>query len=82
MRSFIAKEVAPFHEQWEKDGVVSRDVWLAAGRQGLLGIDIAEEYGGGGEADYRYYVVMGEELARAGVTARASRCTTTSTAAT
>jgi alkylation response protein AidB-like acyl-CoA dehydrogenase len=67
VRSFIAKEVAPFHEQWEKDGVVSRDVWLAAGRQGLLGIDIDERYGGGGEADYRYYVVMGEELARAGV---------------
>ena len=67
VRSFIAKEVAPFHEQWEKDGVVSRDVWLAAGRQGLLGIDIDEEYGGGGEPDYRFYVVMGEELARAGV---------------
>src|SRR4051812_707551 len=67
VRSFIAKEIAPFHEQWEKDGVVSRDVWLAAGRQGLLGIDIDEEYGGGGESDYRFYVVMGEELARAGV---------------
>jgi alkylation response protein AidB-like acyl-CoA dehydrogenase len=67
VRSFITKEIAPFHEQWEKDGVVSRDVWLAAGRQGLLGIDIDEQYGGGGETDYRYYVVMGEELARAGV---------------
>ena len=67
VRSFIAKEVAPYHEQWEKDGVVSRDVWLAAGRAGLLGIDIDEQYGGGGEPDYRYYVVLGEELARAGV---------------
>jgi alkylation response protein AidB-like acyl-CoA dehydrogenase len=67
VRSFIEKEIAPFHEQWEKDGVVSRDVWLAAGRQGLLGIDIDEEYGGGGDPDYRYYAVMGEELTRAGV---------------
>jgi acyl-CoA dehydrogenase len=67
VRSFIAKEIAPFHEQWEKDGVVSRDVWLAAGRQGLLGIDIDEEYGGGGNDDYRYYVIFNEELARAGV---------------
>jgi alkylation response protein AidB-like acyl-CoA dehydrogenase len=67
VRSFIDKEIAPFHEQWEKDGVVSRDVWLAAGRQGLLGIDIDEEYGGGGNTDYRYYVIFGEELARAGV---------------
>ncbi|HEX6467592.1 MAG TPA: acyl-CoA dehydrogenase family protein [Streptosporangiaceae bacterium] len=67
VRSFIEKEIAPFHEQWEKDGVVSRDVWLAAGRQGLLGIDIDEEYGGGGDSDYRYYAVLGEELTRAGV---------------
>jgi alkylation response protein AidB-like acyl-CoA dehydrogenase len=67
VRSFIAKEIAPFHEQWEKDGIVSRDVWLAAGRQGLLGIDIDEEYGGGGDTDYRYYVILNEELARAGV---------------
>jgi long-chain-acyl-CoA dehydrogenase len=67
VRSFIEKEVKPFHEQWEKDGIVSRDVWLAAGRQGLLGIDIDEEYGGGGNDDYRYYIVFNEELAKAGV---------------
>ena len=67
VRSFIAKEIEPFHEQWEQDGVVSRDVWLAAGRQGLLGIDVDEEYGGGGDPDYRYYVVLNEEFARAGV---------------
>src|SRR5215469_12863305 len=66
LRSFIAAEIAPHHEQWERDGVVSRDVWLAAGRAGLLGIDIDEKYGGGGNPDYRYYLVMNEELARAG----------------
>lgn len=67
VRSFIEKEIAPHHEQWEKDGVVSRDVWLAAGRQGLLGIDMPEEFGGGGNPDYRYYVIMNEEFAKAGV---------------
>jgi alkylation response protein AidB-like acyl-CoA dehydrogenase len=66
VRAFIAREVTPYHGQWEHDGVVSRDVWLAAGRAGLLGIDIDEKYGGGGNADYRYYAVMNEELARAG----------------
>jgi alkylation response protein AidB-like acyl-CoA dehydrogenase len=67
VRSFITKEIAPYHEQWEKDGIVSRDVWLAAGRQGLLGIDVDERYGGGGNTDYRYYLILGEEMARAGV---------------
>jgi alkylation response protein AidB-like acyl-CoA dehydrogenase len=67
VRSFIAKEIAPHHEQWERDGMVSRDVWLAAGRAGLLGIEIDEKYGGGGLADYRYYLILGEELARTGM---------------
>jgi alkylation response protein AidB-like acyl-CoA dehydrogenase len=66
VRSFIAREVTPYHEQWERDGVVSRDVWLAAGRAGLLGIDVDEKYGGGGNPDYTFYLIMNEELARAG----------------
>jgi len=67
VRLFIAKEIAPHHEQWERDGMVSRDVWLAAGRTGLLGIEIDEKYGGGGLQDYRYYLILGEELARTGM---------------
>jgi acyl-CoA dehydrogenase len=66
VRSFISKEVTPHHDQWEQDGVVSRDVWLAAGRAGLLGIDIDEAHGGGGNQDYRFYLILNEELARAG----------------
>ena len=66
VRAFIAKEITPYHEQWERDGIVSRDVWLAAGRAGLLGIHLDEKYGGGGQPDYRFYVVLNEELARAG----------------
>jgi len=66
VRSFIGKEVAPHHEQWERDGVVSRDVWLAAGRAGLLGIDMDEKYGGGGNPDYLYYLILNEEMTRAG----------------
>ncbi|HUK72689.1 MAG TPA: acyl-CoA dehydrogenase family protein [Streptosporangiaceae bacterium] len=66
VRSFIAKEIEPYHEQWDRDGVVSRDVWLAAGRAGLLGIDFDERYGGGGNPDYRYYAILNEEMSRAG----------------
>ncbi|HEY7145719.1 MAG TPA: acyl-CoA dehydrogenase family protein [Streptosporangiaceae bacterium] len=64
--SFIAREMVPYHEQWERDGVVSRQVWRAAGQAGLLGIDIDEKYGGGGNTDYLFYLVLNEELARAG----------------
>ena len=66
VRTFIAREVTPHHEQWERDGMVSREVWLAAGRAGLLGIEIDEKYGGGGNPDYRYYLILDEELAVAG----------------
>jgi alkylation response protein AidB-like acyl-CoA dehydrogenase len=36
--TFLDKEVVPFHDQWERDGVVDRDVWAKAGAQGLLGL--------------------------------------------
>ncbi len=67
VRTFLAKEVTPHYEKWEADGVVSRDAWLAAGRQGLLGLAVPEEYGGGGQDDYRFAAVLAEEFARAGV---------------
>jgi acyl-CoA dehydrogenase len=51
VRAFIAKEITPHHAQWEQDKIVSRDAWVAAGRAGLLGIHLAEEYGGGGQPD-------------------------------
>ncbi|MDV9189702.1 acyl-CoA dehydrogenase family protein [Streptomyces sp. SR27] len=66
VRTFLEKEVLPHYEQWEKDGIVSREVWLAAGRKGLLGIAVDEEYGGGGNPDFRYASVLAEEFTRAG----------------
>jgi long-chain-acyl-CoA dehydrogenase len=66
VRAFIARNITPYHEQWERDRVVSREVWRQAGEAGLLGIEIDEKYGGGGNPDYTYYLIMNEELARAG----------------
>ena len=66
VRDFVAHEVSPHHGQWERDGVVSRDVWLAGGKVGLLGIDVPEEYGGGATTDFRFNAIVAEELARAG----------------
>lgn len=66
VRTFLSKEVLPHYEQWEKDGIVSREAWRAAGRQGLLGLAVPEEYGGGGNTDFRYSAVLAEEFTRAG----------------
>ena len=60
VRSFIEKEVAPHHAQWEQDGQVSREVWTKAGAQGLLCFDVAEAYGGPGVRDFRYNLVLAE----------------------
>ncbi|MCX2970658.1 MULTISPECIES: acyl-CoA dehydrogenase family protein [Streptomyces] len=67
VRTYLAKEVTPHYQQWERDGIVSRDAWRAAGRQGLLGLAVPREHGGGGESDFRYSAVLTEEFAKAGV---------------
>ncbi|MGZ3611649.1 MAG: acyl-CoA dehydrogenase family protein [Ktedonobacteraceae bacterium] len=66
-KHFLEKEVVPNYEQWEKDGIVSREMWLKAGQQGFLGLAVPEEYGGIGVNDFRYSAIMAEESARAGV---------------
>ena len=65
--TFLDKEAVPHHEQWEKDGIVDREVWAKAGAQGLLGLQLPEEYGGGGTPDFRYNAVVGEEMTTRGV---------------
>jgi alkylation response protein AidB-like acyl-CoA dehydrogenase len=66
VRTFLEKEVVPHHEQWESDGQVSREVWRRAGETGLLCFDVPEEYGGMGIEDFRYNMVVAEELSRVG----------------
>src|SRR5258708_1398861 len=65
VRRFVAAEIAPFHEQWENDGIVPRELWLNAGAIGMLCPNLATDYGGAG-ADFRYSSVVIEELARVG----------------
>ena len=62
---FLKREVAPFHAQWEKDGIVPREVWTRAGEVGLLGHGVPEEFGGTGLDDYRYNAIVNEEICRA-----------------
>ena len=65
-RTFYEREVIPFHDQWEKDGIVPRELWLKAGEAGLLCFDVPEEYDGPGVDDFRYNVILSEEQTRAG----------------
>jgi alkylation response protein AidB-like acyl-CoA dehydrogenase len=66
VRTFFEKEVVPNHEQWEKDGIVPRELWLKAGEAGLLCFDVAEEYGGPGIDDFRFNMIVSEEQTRTG----------------
>ncbi|MFG2799742.1 acyl-CoA dehydrogenase family protein [Streptomyces pseudovenezuelae] len=62
-RTFYLRECAPYAEQWERDGQVSRAAWAAAGKAGLIGWQFPEEYGGQGIRDFRYNAIMAEEMA-------------------
>ncbi|KII00465.1 acyl-CoA dehydrogenase [Streptomonospora alba] len=63
---FLKREVVPYHGQWEKDGIVPREVWTKAGEVGLLGLGVPEAYGGSGSDDFRFNAVVSEEICRAG----------------
>ncbi len=63
VRRFVENEIVPYHEAWERDGIVSRDVWRAAGENGLLCCDVPEQYGGPG-GDFLHIGIVIEELAR------------------
>ena len=66
-RKFFEDEVVPHHEQWEKDGQVSRELWLKAGANGLLGTTMPSEYGGS-DADVLYAAIVWEEQSYSGCT--------------
>jgi alkylation response protein AidB-like acyl-CoA dehydrogenase len=65
-RAFLDKEVVPHLAEWDAAGIVPREVFAAAGRSGFLGMDVPEELGGGGVADFRFNTVIAEETMRAG----------------
>jgi alkylation response protein AidB-like acyl-CoA dehydrogenase len=64
-RSFVEREMVPHHAEWEAAGLVDREVFRSAGKSGFLGIDVPEELGGGGTRDFRYNVIISEEVQRA-----------------
>ena len=67
VRKFLLEEAYEQHAQWEKDGQIDRSLWNKAGAQGMLCPGVSEEYGGVG-ADFRYNMVVSEEVSRLGLT--------------
>jgi alkylation response protein AidB-like acyl-CoA dehydrogenase len=64
VREFLVREVEPHLDEWIEQKAIPREFWLAAGKQGFLGLEIPEEYGGSEAGDYRFNAVLTEELAK------------------
>ncbi|MEO7744989.1 MAG: acyl-CoA dehydrogenase family protein, partial [Actinomycetota bacterium] len=71
-REFLQRTVVPRMDEFIADRALPRDFWLEAGKQGLLGLHVPDEWGGGGSDDYLFGTVVGEEFAK--VSASISSC--------
>jgi alkylation response protein AidB-like acyl-CoA dehydrogenase len=72
VREFVERTLRPRAEQMLEAKSIDRDIWKEAGKQGLLGLEIPEEFGGAGADDYRFNAVAAEEIA--GFNAAVSSC--------
>jgi alkylation response protein AidB-like acyl-CoA dehydrogenase len=69
-RTFLEREVIgdeTRYGDWERAGIIPREVFALAGRGGFLAMAVPERYGGAGAEDFRLNLVIGEETQRAGV---------------
>ncbi|CCW15344.1 acyl-CoA dehydrogenase family protein [Rhodococcus aetherivorans] len=67
LRDFIDREVLPHQAEWDALGRPPREFFHRLGELGVLGIQVPEEFGGGGESSFKYNAIVFEEVARAGV---------------
>jgi alkylation response protein AidB-like acyl-CoA dehydrogenase len=65
-RTFLEREVAPGYADWEREGIVPREVFAKAGAGGFLAMSVPERFGGAGAEDFRLNLVIGEECQRTG----------------
>jgi alkylation response protein AidB-like acyl-CoA dehydrogenase len=69
-RTFLQREVIGEegrYGEWERAGIVPREVYARAGAGGFLGMAVPERYGGAGVEDFRFNLIVGEETQRLGV---------------
>ncbi len=65
-RNFLREEIAPYMDQWRKEGIVDREAFRKAGALGFLMIWPDERYGGLGDTDFKYEQIIIQETVRAG----------------
>lgn len=69
LREAVAKVASQFGHAYylekARSGAKSTELWQTLGRQGFIGVNLSEEYGGGGGGLYELQIV-GEEVAAAG----------------
>jgi alkylation response protein AidB-like acyl-CoA dehydrogenase len=61
-RRFLAAEVLPFAEDWDRDGIVPRELFAKAGGHGFLAMEVEPRFGGAGVADFWFNAILNEEL--------------------
>jgi len=65
IRKFVEKEISPFVDEWEEEGIFPRSVFTRMGELGLLGLHYPESVGGQG-GDYFSGLVLAEEMNKCG----------------
>ena len=66
-RTFLERELVPHREEWEAAGVIDREVFAKAGASGFLAMSVPEKFGGAGVDDFRYNLIIAEEICAADV---------------
>lgn len=69
VRRFVEREYLAHQTPSQPDTDIERQLWLKAGREGLLCVMLPAQFGGGG--DFGHAAVMCEEFARVGISDKA-----------
>ncbi|MCF6388706.1 acyl-CoA dehydrogenase family protein [Mycobacterium sp. MBM] len=64
VREFLAREVLPHQHDWDEQRWIDRSVFARAAKSGIYALQVPDAYGGSGVADYRYRMIVCEEIAR------------------
>ena len=65
IRDYLTREVVPVFDDWLTEGIVPRKFFRDLGNLGVIGMSMPPEYGGGGQEDFTYNAILGEEAAAA-----------------